>query len=153
MTAPKNRKQRRGRIGLSRKDENKLREKLLKTLPSEPWFYAQIKTFDDTDARGEPIVYRFHDARVFPPGGNQTLMVECPLCGRTVPPNSLEDGVCMDHASDRAHECYGPSPSAKAIEAIQMRNLRVEGIKIKKESKKALKREIKRFNEVGRMPT
>src|SRR5579859_4120282 len=74
------------RIGLTQYAEIQLKEKLRKRSPSEPWVEAQIKTNIDVTADGQPIVYRYHDPRVFPPGGEETLMVRCPRCGVFTPP-------------------------------------------------------------------
>lgn len=139
------RRERKERAGLSLKQEEALKARLRLTFPSEPWVESTIRKFEDVKADGEVLVYRFHDARAFPPAADTTPMVVCRSCGRTVPPNSLEGGVCLDHASTRVHNAYGSSPSANAIIMLQHRNLRLEGVKLKKESKAALRREIKRF--------
>src|SRR4051794_28644413 len=106
LRAGKRRKAR--RTGLSRHEEARLRKQLRRTAPSEPWVEAQFKEVGDVDARGRPIVCRYHDPHVFPPGGADTAMVRCPRCGVFTPPNAIENGACLDHAS---HDGWGPSPS------------------------------------------
>jgi hypothetical protein len=145
VTRGRKHKPKRQRIGLSCVEEERLKARLRQHFPSEPWIEHTVKRFEDVKADGQVIVYRFHDAKAFPPAGDHVRMVRCPECGRTVPPNSLEHGVCLDHASTRTHESYGSSPSAHAILTLQHRNLRIEGVKLKRESTKALKREIQRF--------
>src|SRR5947209_6173314 len=86
------------RAGLSRIEEDRLRQALRRAAPSEPWVEEQIKSFEDTDRRGKPIVYRYHDPSVFPPGGAETKMVRCPACKVLNPPNAMENGLCLDHA-------------------------------------------------------
>ncbi len=144
------------RVGLSLRDEEKLKNRLRVTYPSEPWVDHTIKRFEDVKADGTTIVYRFHDAKAFPPPAESTPMVKCGECGRIVPPNSLEtqwpkprDGEavewCMDHQPARLQNAYGSSPSAHAIQMVQHYKLRVETVKLKRESRKALQREIDRF--------
>ena len=137
-------KQRKQRVGLSLMAEDLLKARLRATYPSEPWVETTDMRFEDTKADGEVIVYRFHDPKAFPPPADHTPMVTCPECGRTVPPNSLEGGRCMDHQPMWCHEAYGSSPSAHAILELQHRNLRIKGASLKDESKKALRREIRR---------
>jgi hypothetical protein len=138
------------RIGLSRREEEKKREYLLKTLPSANWVDATFVSYTDVTPEGKEITYRFHDERAFPPGGTQTAMVVCPKCGRVAPPNSIERHVytntrgCMDHQPEHIHEAYGPSPSAVAIENIRIRRLRIETVQLQPEDKSSLRREIRR---------
>lgn len=149
----KAKKRKKKRVGLSRGDETRMREKLRLIAPSEPWVDCQIKGFDDIDPKGEPIVYRFFDPKAFPPIADTTPMVTCPLCGHMVPPNSMEtprsgygidvDARCMDCRAQRIHEAHGGSPSAMAIETIQYRNLRLDEVKLESESIDDLKEEIR----------
>lgn len=153
-TGGKKSKRKRKRVGLSRGDETRMREKLRLTAPSEPWVDHQIKGYEDIGPDGEPIVYRFFDARAFPPPADTTPMVTCPLCGHTVPPNSIErpvgrdgieiDGRCLDCRAQHIHEAHGASPSALAIMTIQYRNLRLDEIKLEPESVGELQDEIRR---------
>ena len=140
--------QRPRRMGLSHVSEIRLREKLRRRCPSAPWVDAQFKTFTDRDERGQPIVYRYHDASVFPPGGTDTSMVRCPRCGVFTPPNAFENGVCLDHAEPaevlEAHLGWGRSPSAVAIAALQFRNLRMIDKPLPPETTAALRSEIRR---------
>lgn len=144
-------KPRKARVGMSVIEEDRLKARLRATFPSEPWLEHTVKRFEDVKADGQVIVYRFHDSKAFPPPAENTPMVRCPECGRTVPANSFEGGRCMDHQPARVHEAYGSSPSGHAIQMLQYRNLRLEGAKLKKESKAALRREIKRFK-AGQWP-
>lgn len=154
----RHKKKKKLRIGLSRLSEQKLKRKLRRIAPSEPWVEAQILGFLDHDAKGEEIVYRFFDVKAFPPPG----MVECPLCGRTVPPVSMETpdprvfvnqrrgdeshgARCMDCRPARVHQCHGGSPSAQAIREIQYRNLRLDEVKLESEDASDLKEEIRMF--------
>jgi hypothetical protein len=135
------------RTGLSPLAEDRLRVRLRRTAPSEPWVEAQIVTFEDADSRGEPIICRAFDGRVFPPGGRRTAMRRCRLCGRFTPPGAMEAGQCLDHAEDGN---WPPSPSAVAIQALQHYNLKMEEPPLPPESTTALKREIRRHLAKGR---
>jgi len=151
LTEPKIKRPR--RVGLSVRNETRLREKLRRRCPSEPWVDAQFISFEDRDERGEPIVYRCHDASVFPPGGANTAMVKCPRCGVYTPPTAIEGGVCLDHAEPaealEPHLGWGRSPSAIAIAALQFRNLRLIDKPLPPESRAALRREIRRARKKG----
>lgn len=126
--------------GLTRLAEARLRQELRGHAPSEPWVDAQFVTIFARDERGRPIVRRLHDASVFPPGGEKTAMVRCPGCNVFTPPCAFEKGFCLDHAD---HGCWGPSPSAQAIAALQYRNLRLMESELPSESRRALQREIR----------
>lgn len=70
------------------------------------------------------------------------------------PAPATEDGapmpMCLDHVPRRYHAAYGRSASAMAIEFIGLRNLKsedVEQVKLEKESRAALRREIKRHRQ------
>ena len=132
------------RVGLSAYQEQRLKDELRPSVCSEPWLEAQFKSADDTDETGQPILYRYHDPHVYPPGGAKSAMVRCPLCGVFVPPNTLEHGACLDHAR---HEGWGPSPSAVAIRGLQMFNLRMEDPELPPEDVEALRAEIQAFQE------
>lgn len=134
------------RVGLSAREEDRLKCKLRPTVPSEPWLEAQFRTNYDRDANGNPVAYRYRDPHVFPPGGPATLMVRCSECGIFNPPNAMEHGKCLDHAR---HEGYGPSPSALAIEGMQRLNVRIEEEPLPPEDTRALEAEIRRFNKSG----
>lgn len=134
----------RRRVGLSAYQEQRLKDRLRPQVCSEPWLEAQFKSADDVDETGQPILYRFHDPHVFPPGGPKTAMVRCSRCGVFVPPNALEDGVCLDHA---AHEGWGPSPSAVAIRGLQMFNLRMADAELPPEDTASLRAEIAAFEQ------
>jgi hypothetical protein len=70
------------RVGLTIAKEQRLKRELRLTTCSEPWVEAQIKTVVDREGPGgEPIVYRYHDPKAYPPGGAKTAMVRCPACG------------------------------------------------------------------------
>ena len=74
------------RPGLSDLELQRLRRSLRRSAPSEAWVDAQIVSFSDRKSDGEWIVYRFHDTRVFPPGGRlNTPMRWCRDCGRYTP--------------------------------------------------------------------
>src|SRR6185312_17112137 len=89
---------RKRRLGLSVYQEQRLREKLRLSAPSEPWVDAQFKSANDVDRDGAELVYRYHDPRAFPPGGSATAMIRCPACGVFNPPNAFEHELCLDHA-------------------------------------------------------
>ena len=78
-------------------------------------------------------------ASAFPPGGKQTLMRRCDLCGVLTPPQTIEGGECLDHAQ---HIGWGPSPSADAIREAQRLHLRVRFTDLEPESTEALQKEI-----------
>jgi hypothetical protein len=132
------------RVGLSAYQEQRLKEQLRPSICSEPWLEAQFKSADDTDETGTPILYRYHDPHVFPPGGAKTAMARCPECGVLVPPNTLEHGACLDHAR---HDGWGPSPSAVAIRALQMFNLRIEDSELAPEDLPSLRKEIEDYHQ------
>lgn len=117
----------------------RLRERLRREAPSEPWVEAQFRQSRHADERGKPVVVITHDATVFPPGGAKTAMVRCPACGVMTPPQAFENGVCLDHAE---RDDFPPSPSALAIAGLQYRNLRLPESELPPESVAALKREI-----------
>lgn len=130
------------RSGLSSLQEQRLRQQLRRSAPSEPWVDAQFKTFEDADERGEPVICRCHDPRAFPPGGKHTAMIRCPACGVWTPPNALEQDICLDHSD---HEGWGPSPSAVAIRGLQYYHLRIEESELPPETITALKGEIRKI--------
>lgn len=127
-------------VGLSAAEESKLKARLRKRSPSEPWVEAQFRTVATTDPRGKAVPRRIHDPQVFPPGGSRTAMVCCTGCEIFNPPNAFERGVCLDHSE---HVGWGPSPSAVAIRALQYFNLRVSESELPGESKSSLRREIR----------
>jgi hypothetical protein len=130
------------RNGLSILQESRLRERLRREVPSEPWLEAQFSSFTETDGRGRQSVRRVHNPSAFPPGGQQTGMVRCPLCGVFTPPIAFEAGACLDHAE---HESWGASPSALAIRGLQFRNLRMADEPLLPETTAALRSEILHF--------
>lgn len=136
------------RTGLSRLTEARLRAKQRRRCPSAPWVDAQFKSIDSTDHRGRPIVCRYHDPSIFPPGGNQTAMIKCPACGVLTPPNAFEAGICMDERkptdSLESHLGWGRSPSALSIEKIRALRQRRPTLSLRPESTAALKQEIER---------
>ena len=138
------RPRRKPRVGLTQYSEALLKEKLRRRCPSEPWVEAQIKTANDTDADGNPILYRYFDTHVFPPGGEKTKMIRCPKCGIFNPPNAMEHGACLDHAS---HEGWTPSPSALAFVRLQLLNAEIETCELAPEDTASLRREIRQFEE------
>jgi hypothetical protein len=136
-------RQGRRRVGLSPQREQSLKQKLRFTTCSEPWIEAQFKRVCDQDEKGFPIVYRYHDPHIYPPGGEQTAMIRCPKCGVFNPPGAIEHGCCLDHAD---HRGWGPSPSALAFQALQRHNLRVEdNIELQSEETDDLRQEILKF--------
>lgn len=158
MAARKNRKRR--RVGLSRLAERNLKAKLRETAPSEPWIEAQIHSCDDTDEKGKPIVYRFHQPRAFPAAD----MAVCCLCGRHTPMITMESPVrsrtgnrrlrrgaetpmprCADCRPAKIQEAYGGSPSARSIAEIQNRNLRMDEVKLESEDVEDLEKEIRAY--------
>lgn len=131
------------RVGLSRLAEDRLKRRLRKTTCSEPWVEAQIKTVVDRQRAGEPIVYRYHDPKAYPPGGEQTRMIRCPACGVFTPPCAIEHGNCLDHAD---HGGWGPSPSAIAFHTLQMLNLKIDNeLALAPADAQSLRREIKKY--------
>jgi hypothetical protein len=133
---------RKPRIGLTQYSEVLLKEKLRKRSPSEPWVEEQIKTTDDVDADGKPILYRYFDPHAFPPGGEKTKMIRCPRCGIFNPPNAMEHGLCLDHAR---HQGWTPSPSALAFVRLQLLNAEIEACELAPEDTASLRREIRQF--------
>jgi hypothetical protein len=133
---------RRPRKGLSIWKEARLREKLRTTAPSEPWVEAQIKSSLDIHPNGCAYVYRYLDPTVFPPGGRETKMVRCPICNIFNPPNAFEDGQCLDHPN---FDAWGPSPSALAIQKLQIFHGHDEYTELKPEDYRSLQREIERY--------
>jgi len=129
----------RRRLGLSPFKEERLKEKLRTSTPSEPWVEAQIVSVIDIDPLGQRIHYRLHDTQLFPPGGEATAMVRCNQCNIFNPPHAMEQGSCLDHAEDGG---WGPSPSAEAIRAMQLYYLKEERTELPPEDSAALKREI-----------
>jgi hypothetical protein len=140
-STPSRKVKRTARAGLELYEERRLRAKLRKTVPSEPWVDAQIKTTVDFTSDRIPIVYCYHDPLVFPPGQKDTAMIRCPKCGIFNPPNAFEHGACLDHAD---HDGWGPSPSAVAIAHFIARNLRSE-IELLPEDVHSLLREIRDY--------
>jgi hypothetical protein len=132
------------RIGLSHEDEYYLKQELRRRSPSEPWVEAQIKSAIDVDADGDEIVYRYHDPHAFPPGGANTKMRRCCLCGVFNPPNAMEGGACLDHAR---HEGWGPSPSAMAFIYLQLMNIDQQPLVLEPEDVESLEREIRHYSE------
>lgn len=140
-------RRRRRHVGLNPYDEEQLKAELRLTTPSEPWIEAQFRTVLDQDADRGPIVYRYRDPHVFPPGGEQTRMVRCATCGIFNPPNAIEHGSCLDHAD---HRGWGPSPSAIAIAALRKLNLELEDtLELAPEDAMSLRREITEFAKKG----
>lgn len=127
--------------GLNSLAEARLRRKLRRTAPSEPWVDAQFSTRIDPDSDGTRVIH-VHNPNVFPPGGAQTAMKRCPKCGVMTPPNAFEGGICLDHREDGN---WGPSPSAQAIAALQHMNVRLAESPLPSESTRALRAEIERF--------
>jgi hypothetical protein len=139
----RNKKRRALRTGLSKLAEERLRQKLRRTAPSEPWVDVQfISVADRQDDRA--IAVRIHNPDAFPPGGSKTAMKCCPRCGVMTPPFAFEGGICLDH---RERGEWGPSPSARAIAALQHMNLRLVDSPLPSESTAALRRQIARFLE------
>ena len=134
-------RQPRRRVGLTVYQEDRFKERLRPITCSEPWVEAQFKTAHDVDQSGSSITYRYRDPHVYPPGGASTAMIRCPACGAFNPPNAIEHGRCLDHAD---HRGWGPSPSAVAIQALQMFNLRMEQAELPPEDVKSLRKEIRR---------
>lgn len=120
-------------------EEARLRRRLRRTAPSEPWIDAQFASREAPDGRGGVVVHRVHLPGAFPPGGSQTAMRPCPRCGVLMPPIAFEDGICLDHAEPAN---WGPSPSAAAIRGLQYRNLRMPKLQLPPESTLALQAEI-----------
>lgn len=135
--------QKKKRHHLTAQRERSLRARLRKTTPSEPWVEAQFKSAEEIDCYGSIAAYRYHDPQVFPPGGPlHTAMIRCPKCGIYMPPNAFEHGACLDHAR---HEGWGQSPSAIAIQRLQLLNLRLVDAELPPEDIKSLRREIRRY--------
>ena len=93
--------------GLSAWQEGRLRARLRRSAPTEPWVDVQVGEQTFTGPDGEPVVARFHDGRPFPPGGaKRTPMRWCRQCGRWTPPQAVS---LVEHR--RAHR-DGPVVSA-----------------------------------------
>ena len=76
--------------GLSAWQEQRLRVRLRRAVPTEPWVDAQVATQTFTGPGGEAVAARYHDPRAFPPGGaRRTGMRWCRRCGRWTPPQAL----------------------------------------------------------------
>ncbi len=76
--------------GLSSWQEHRLRVRLRRAVPTEPWVDAQVGTETFTGADGEAVAVRYHDGRAFPPGGVRgTRMRWCRACGRWTPPQAV----------------------------------------------------------------
>lgn len=163
----KQKKPKKKRVGLTANEEHKIRARLRRYFPSEPWIDATFICIDDIDPYGVPIAYRNHNDKAFPLPGSGTKMIRCPYCERLMPPNHFEDfqpgemimgerqclkstqRLCADHKSEYLQDAWGESPSAKAIRELQHRNLRVETTKTKPEGKAALRQEIKIYKQTG----
>jgi hypothetical protein len=130
-------------IGLSAREEDRLKRELRLTTPSEPWIEAQFKTASDKETSGAKLTYRYRDPHVFPPGGPNTRMIRCAECGVFNPPNALEHGNCLDHAEH--HQGWGRSPSALAIEALRKLNVELEEAPLEPEDSISLREEISNF--------
>jgi hypothetical protein len=133
-------KSKESQAGLSSLAEARLRRKLRRTVPSEPWVDAQFTTRLPPDSDGTCVI-RVHNPHVFPPGGAQTAMKRCPRCGVMTPPFAFEGGICLDH---RERGNWGPSPSAQAIAALERMNVRLAESPLPSESTRDLLAEIKR---------
>jgi hypothetical protein len=141
----------RRRPHLTAQQERSLRARLRKTTPSEPWVEAQFKSAEQISCDGSTAAYRYHDPHVFPPGGPlHTKMIRCPKCGVYMPPNAFEHGACLDHAR---HEGWGPSPSAIAIQRLQLLNLRLSDAQLPPEDTESLRREIRKYEKKHRRIT
>jgi hypothetical protein len=78
------------RVGLTPIEEYRLRRTLRRSACSETWVDAQIVSVHDTDSDGDPILYRFFNPSVFPPGGrSETAMRWCRFCGRYTPAHCI----------------------------------------------------------------
>ena len=95
--------------GLSAWQEHRLRVRLRRSAPTEPWVDAQVATQTFTGPGGDAVVARYHDARPFPPGGpRRTRMRWCRACGRWTPPQAVS---LVEHRLERA----GPAVSATLV--------------------------------------
>jgi hypothetical protein len=129
--------------GLTWYQARRLKCRLRSSSPSEPWVEAQIVVVDDADPHGNAIHYVLHDPSVFPPGGLETRMVRCRICGIYNPPNAMEGGCCLDHAR---HKGWGRSLSAKAIQAMERRKAGMHFCPLLREDIEGLQLEIEKFN-------
>jgi hypothetical protein len=138
-----------GAVGLSIAQEQKLKRKLRRICPSEPWVEEQICSKLEIDSRGKPFVRRYHDPHLFPPGGSATRMVRCGRCRVWTPPQALDEGICLDHSE---HIGWGRSPSAEMIEKIQFycTKDKAEQLDLPSESVEALHAEIEQHYEKAR---
>ncbi len=95
--------------GLTAWQEHRLRVRLRRSVPTEPWVDAQLATQTFTGRDGKPIAARYHDPRVFPPGGaRRTSMRWCRECGRWTPPQATS---LVEHR----HRRDGPVVSATVV--------------------------------------
>jgi hypothetical protein len=130
--------------GLSLLDEHRLRRSLRRSACSETWVDDQFRALTDTRPDGSQIVYRFHDPRVFPPGGRQhTAMRWCRTCGRYTPANcvhlvehrrirggdvvsaTLQCDDCRIGIADTAHaEIFAANPHLRPSSSLSFVRLR-----------------------------
>ena len=138
-------------VGLSIAQEQRLKARLRKVCPSEPWVEAQICDRLQTDSHGKPFVHRYHDPHVVPPGGTATAMVRCEQCRVWTPPHFFEGGICLDHSP---HIGWSQSPSAQVFEALQFYRLKskTEQLELEPESTSALREEIEQYHTKNRTP-
>lgn len=159
-------------LGLSAEKEIAIKQRLLAEVPSSYWAEIQFTQITDTAPDGSLLFYRLHTPQAFPPKADTTPMVECPCCLRKVPQATMETPLpkivwarrddrwviaktitygprCADCRGKSIHRAHGASPSAVAIRQIQMRNLRLETIKLASEAPTDLRREIRRFQKTG----
>jgi len=128
--------------GLTWHQEQRLKRRLRRSAPSEPWVEAQIVTEEDVDPDGSTIYYLRHDPSVFPPGGSQTRMIRCRKCGIYNPPNATEVGCCLDHPR---HKGWGPSRSATVIRKMKRLKVGLKFCPLPREDVKGLMLEIERY--------
>jgi hypothetical protein len=129
--------------GLSIIEESRLRDVLRGQSPSEYWVDVQFVEVRRLDDRMREVVRRIHDPSAFPPGGANTAMIRCPICGIFTPSPGMEEGACLDHCR---HSHWGPSPSAVAIRAMQYFHVRVgNACELLPESEEALIAEIHEY--------
>lgn len=123
--------------------EQRLRAALRAQAPSEPWVDAQFEEVEAVDERHRRFVRRRLISGVFPPGGDDTKMIRCPICGILTPPSGMEGGVCLDHVS---HAHWGPSPSALAFRACEFYVCKPPELELPSESIEDLQNEIEAAN-------
>lgn len=87
----------------------RLKARLRDSSPSEPWVEEQVQSVEESDADGQTLVRRLHQPGMFPPGGRETRMVKCDVCGVLHPPTIGGGPNCHEHAVERVMRVQEPA--------------------------------------------